>query len=445
MGAPAKKLDEEERLLPPLASMASSSVRVDMAALDANLERVLSLEQQTTAARAQTHEALCNLLQSRTELSTSGAMLSAATRAALGKRGIAQLESTKGLLDMASDTAALVRGDATRLREEVRSIVAARDAAVAAVAEAEATSAATCERVEAEGAAAAIASNEAATRAEQQAASTLARAEAAELRAEQAERGFVEAEKSRAEAANALAAADEAKEAAVTRLATIEGQLAREREVLAKVMAENVLFVKKIEFAEAERAKALEEKEALRVAWREQTEGWFENAAGELQQRLLGDWGAADGLQRELAATRQERAKADAEQRSRFEALEAAEAKQRAEAQQLAAEREAWLVERSELQGKLDGARQQLKAAQTAGQQLLAQADVRSQQVEELKAAEKEWRRKGDADAQATQGAHNCQQPVAIFHRGNRRCDRDAQTRQGVSPWLLRRLAERSP
>ena len=88
----------------------------DIATLDANLDRVLSLEQQTSTARSSVHEALCNLLQSRTELSSSGAMLSAATRAAMGKRGISQLEAVKGLLEMAADTAALVRGDATALR-----------------------------------------------------------------------------------------------------------------------------------------------------------------------------------------------------------------------------------------------------------------------------------------------------------------------------------------
>ena len=104
----------------------------DLATLDANLDRILSLEQQTTSARASVHEALCNLLQSRHELSTSGAMLSAATRAAMGKRGVAQLEAVKGLLDMASDTAVLVRGDAAALRDEVRTVVASRDDAVAA-------------------------------------------------------------------------------------------------------------------------------------------------------------------------------------------------------------------------------------------------------------------------------------------------------------------------
>ena len=373
----------------------------DIATLDANLERVLSLEQQTSTARATVHEALCNLLQSRTELSTSGHMLSAATRAAMGKRGVAQLESVKGILDMSSDTAALVRADATNLRDEVRSVVQARDAALAAVERAEAYSAETCERVEAEGTAAVLASNEVATRAEQAAAQAIARAEAAELRAEQAERGFVEAERARSEASDALISAEATRSSAVSKLTTVEAQLSREREVLAKVMAENVLFVKKIEFAEAERAKALEEKEALRTAWREQTEDWFANAAGELQQRLLNDWGAADTLQTELAQTRRERAKSDAANNEKFDELSATESRLRSEGQQLAAEREALLGEREELTSKLDGARSQLKAAAEAGHQLIAQAEVRDQQIEEFKAADRERLAKGEETAQA--------------------------------------------
>ena len=374
----------------------------NLATLDANLERILFLEQQTSTARAQTHEALCNLLQSRTELSTAGAMLSAATRAAMGKRGISQLETTKGLLDMAADTAALVRGDATALREEVASVVAARDAAVARVAEAEAASAEVCERVEAEGAAAIIATNEATTRAEQAAAATTARAEAAELRAEQAERGFVEAEKERAEAVAGLAEAHATRDDAVTKLASCEEQLARERSVLARVMAENVLFVKKTEFAEAERQKALDEKEALRVKWRDQTEEWFSTAATELQSRLLKDWGAAELLQEEIATSRQEKAKTDAQQRALFEEVSARELAMRTEAQSLAAEREALLAERAELQAALAGAREEVSSAERTGQQLQAQADVRAQQVEELKSAEKEWRAKGEASAAAS-------------------------------------------
>ena len=55
----------------------------------------------------------------------------------------------------------------------------------------------------------------------------------------------------------------------------------------------------------------------------------------------------------------------------------------------------------TELQGKLDGARAQLKAAQHAGQQLLAQAEVRSQLVDELKSEQADWRAKGEAEGAA--------------------------------------------
>ena len=58
----------------------------DAATLDANLDRILTLLQQASTARASVHEATVNILQSRHELSSSGAMLSAATRAAMGKR-----------------------------------------------------------------------------------------------------------------------------------------------------------------------------------------------------------------------------------------------------------------------------------------------------------------------------------------------------------------------
>lgn len=201
-----------------------------LAALEASFDRILSLEEQTGTARTAVHEALLNLLQSRAELSTSGAMLSAATRAAMGKRGIAQLETSKGLLDNVADAAAEVRGDAATLRDEVRAALHARDEAVEAAAAAEMTRQETIERVEADGTAHVLASNEVAERARQEAAAALVRAEAAELRAEQAERGFTEAEKARAQAAAALGEANATRDAATGRLELVEAQLGRERE-----------------------------------------------------------------------------------------------------------------------------------------------------------------------------------------------------------------------
>ena len=267
-----------------------------LTSVSANLDRVLALEEQTMSARSSVHEALVNLLQSRSELSTSGAMLSAATRAAMGKRGIAQLEGAKGLLDMAADTAAQVRGDAARLRDEVGAVLSARDDAMRQAAAAKEAQQETCARVESEGAAHVIATNELAARAQQGASAAVARAEAAELRAERAESGFKTADHARRIAEQALHEAVAAREQADTALSTVTAQLSREREVLAKVMSENVLFVKKLHFAESEREAALQEKEALRNSWRQQTEGWFATAAGDMQGRLLQDWGAADGL-----------------------------------------------------------------------------------------------------------------------------------------------------
>lgn len=219
----------------------------DAAAMDASFDRILTLLQQASTARASVHEATVNLLQSRHELSTSGAMLSAATRAAMGKRGISQLEQTRGILDMLTDTATVVRNDAQGLRDEVHAMLAARDAAINQAQAAEQARIETCERVEAEGTASLIATNEVATRAQKDAAAATARAEAAEIRAEQAERGFVEAERARTEAAKTLEEATSSRDASAARLASVEAQLVREREVMAKVMAENVLFVKKVQ------------------------------------------------------------------------------------------------------------------------------------------------------------------------------------------------------
>lgn len=221
-----------------------------------NYDRVLLLEQQTTGARTSVHEALVNLLQSRSELGgPSGAGLSAATRSAMGKRGIAQLEASKGLLDMAFDTAALVKHDATQLRDEVTSAIEARDEARRRAQTAQATQQETVARVEAEGAAHELAINEQIDRARREATAADARAEAAALRAEQAERGFKDAEHARLGAEAALREASGARDEAEALLSNAASQLSREREVLAKVMAQNVLFVKQLEFAEAERAK----------------------------------------------------------------------------------------------------------------------------------------------------------------------------------------------
>ena len=366
--------------------------------LDESFDKILSLEQQTGAGRAAVHEALVNLLQSRSELSSSGAMLSAATRTAMGKRGIAQLEACKGLLDMAADAAAVVRGDATRLRDEVRGALDVRDEALRKAAAAEETQQQTSARAEAEGAAQLVATNELVDRAEREAAAALTRAEAAELRAETAERNFTAAERARAEAAGGLGEAVGAREEADQRLSDVASQLTREREVLAKVMAENVAFVKKLEFVEGERERAVAERDSLRTAWRQQTEGWFAKAADEMQATLLQDWGAADGLLTELTRVKHDREASERSQAARLDELGHAEGTARAAVHKLTSEAEATEAGMRALRDQLAKQGARLEASQKREQQLLAQSEVRGAALAELQQAEASWRERGEAD-----------------------------------------------
>ncbi|KOO31800.1 hypothetical protein Ctob_006450 [Chrysochromulina tobinii] len=374
-----------------------------LTSIDANLDRVVLLEQQTTSARATVHEALVNLLQSRAELSGPGssAGLSAATRAAMGKRGIAQLEACKGMLDAASDTAALVKADATKLRNEVRAAVNERDEAQRRAVAAHATQQETCARVEAEGHAQMIATNEVVDQARRAAAAADRRAEATALRAEQAERGFKEAQTARLAAEEALRAANGARDQAEALLSTAAAQLSREREVLAKLMAENVLFVRKVEYAEAERTRALEEKEALRTAWRTQMEEWFARAASEMQTKLISDWGAADGLLTELSRVRKESEAAEHASAAKCASLGAAEDAAREAAALLSAQHEAANAELATTRSELETARSELETARRLERVLVAEAEVRQKQLEELKAAEASWRERGEADMAA--------------------------------------------
>lgn len=147
------------------------------------------------------------------------------------------------------------------------------------------------------------------------------------------------------------------------------------------------------------RVQALAEKESLRVAWREQTEEWFRSAASEMQDKLLADWGSASGLQQELALSKQERARADAAHAVVLEAAQTAEGGYRAEASTLGAEKEGLQAELAEVRTRLDHARTQLKAAQHAGQQLLAKAEVREAQLAELQATDATRREREEAEA----------------------------------------------
>ena len=66
------------------------------------------------SARALLHESLVSLLQAA-EPRTHG--LSAATKTAMGKRGLAQLEAVKGLIDQAAELAHDVRTESGALQK----------------------------------------------------------------------------------------------------------------------------------------------------------------------------------------------------------------------------------------------------------------------------------------------------------------------------------------
>ena len=203
---------------------------------------------------------------------------------------------------------------------------------------------------------------------------------------------MTEAERERVKAVEELAEAS-ARKGLVERLAAIEAQLSREREVLAKVMAENILFVKKLEFAESERKKAQEEKE--RAAGVATADGGLVPQRGSCGPNSS-PTGAPPTLQNEVASLRQDRARRDAATLANGRASQS-ESGLRAEAQSLAVEGRAAREERDELREKLESTRAQLKAAQHAGQQLIVQAEVRQQQLEEMKASEGEMRRREQA------------------------------------------------
>jgi len=165
---------------------------------------------------------------------------------------------------------------------------------------------------------------------------------------------------------DALAEAEEAKEARANSeeaAAKLEAQATRERELLARLAAENLLFVKQLQQTGAERDRAEREKHELQTRWREQTEQWFRKAAGDLQAKLLEDWGVSEGLQLDLG---RQRGEAVAEgQRAAMEAGElrrqVAELEEElARTQQAAAHGAAQLLAAKEQLGLQQAERQQL-------------------------------------------------------------------------------------
>ena len=189
------------------------------------------------SARALLHESLVSLLQAA-EPRTHG--LSAATKTAMGKRGLAQLEAVKGLIDQAAELAHDVRTESGALQAKTAAAIKARDEALAAAAVAEQAGGEARARSEAEVASETEALREATSRSEAAAAAAGTRAAAAEAAAAAASAGLAEAERQRGDAEAALAAAAEEGAAQAAQLAEAETQLVREREVLARLAAENV-------------------------------------------------------------------------------------------------------------------------------------------------------------------------------------------------------------
>ena len=83
-------------------------------------EQAANLRDVVVSARATAQDALLNLLQSSGANFQGGAKLSAATKAAMGKRGLNQVEVLKGALDRTVEEADMLVKDADCLRAEVK-------------------------------------------------------------------------------------------------------------------------------------------------------------------------------------------------------------------------------------------------------------------------------------------------------------------------------------
>ena len=92
-------------------------------------EQAANLRDVVVSSRATAQDALLNLMQS----SGLGSKLSAATKTAMGKRGLHQVEVLKGALDRATDEAEMLVRDADSLRAQVEvTVTASKDAVDAA-------------------------------------------------------------------------------------------------------------------------------------------------------------------------------------------------------------------------------------------------------------------------------------------------------------------------
>ena len=104
------------------AAMADNATRLN--------EQAANLRDVVVSARATAQDALLNLLQSSGANFQGGAKLSAATKAAMGKRGLNQVEVLKGALDRTVEEADMLVKDADCLRAEVKATLKASREAV---------------------------------------------------------------------------------------------------------------------------------------------------------------------------------------------------------------------------------------------------------------------------------------------------------------------------
>ncbi|KAL1508835.1 hypothetical protein AB1Y20_004930 [Prymnesium parvum] len=356
-----------------------------MDALDSHYAHVRELEQQMRSASAQLGEAVLHLLQARAE--HAAPMLSSATRAALAKRALAQLEAVKGSLDGGAHAAAAAREGASAVRHAAREAAQARDEALGAAREAREALAASLAQAEEAAKAREREAGDTRGRAEREKRACAERAERAEARALAAEKAAAEAEAERARMASTAGAAEGGASEAKTQLATAQSQLRREREVLAKLMAENVVFVKRVQLAEAQRERAEREKNELLTQWRSQTEEWFRSAVSEMQAfaTLMDDWGAAELVRAELRAAEGAASAAAADS---AQAASAASEREQQLLSELALLRETHGTTTDELlslRERLGTLQAELKQQQLGSMQLQAQAAAHGAQLAELK------------------------------------------------------------
>ena len=401
-------------------------------------EQAANLRDVVVSARATAQDALLNLLQSSGANFQGGAKLSAATKAAMGKRGLNQVEVLKGALDRTVEEADMLVKDADCLRAEVKATLkASREAVDAAEAAKRAHEEGLADaQAEVTRRAAAMDEERAASAAEVE--SALETARSVEARAAAAEQALSVALGQRSDA---LAEAEEAKEARASSeeaAAKLEAQATRERELLARLAAENLLFVKQLQQTGAERDRAEREKHELQTRWREQTEQWFRKAAGDLQAKLLEDWGVSEGLQLDLG---RQRGEAAAGQRAAMEAGElrrqVAELEEKlARTQEAAAQGAAQLLAAKEQLGLQQAERQQLAHE---AHQLRAQAQQGASTLAQARAQEAHWRAEHEAAGERL--LHLTQERLREQHETEQLRERLHSTEQAMA--LSKAVSER--